>query len=367
MLLPEAVSEGLSTFQAPDVEDLLNGGGRAELLPVVAAGEFRLDVPADGRAVVVDSAPLSIGAVPADVAKSRPSPSTVFVTMVDSNKAEELGLVGFGFQMEAAAAGTSVEVAIDYSKFRDLYGGDFAGRLRLVRFPACVLTDPKNPDCSKATVIDEASNDTARSVFTAIAEVDSATANPGPAVAAVGTDSTPAPAGSVPAATDGPPSAVADQPVPSTTVAAVPAIATSTTSATLTASATTATAPSAASSVSERVVPSHGFGRGYRSGSGGGVIGLTSQFSSALGSFSATQLSSAASWSVGLSMGSFDWSYPVPVPPTGYGAAPSVSMSYSSASVDGAVSDENTQGGLLGLGWSLNAGGFIERSYPSLS
>lgn len=363
MLLPEAVSEGLSTLQAPDVEDLLKGGARAELLPVVEAGEFRLDVPADGRALVVASAPLSIGAVPADVAKSRPSPSTIFVTMVDSKKAEELGLVGFGFQMEAAAAGTSVEVAIDYSKFRDLYGSDFVGRLRLVRFPACVLTDPKNPDCSTATVIDEASNDVARSVLTAITEVDSATGSPGPAVAAVGTDSTPAPAGSVPAATGGPPSAAAGEPATATAVTTVPAIATSTTS--TIASTTSTAAPTAASAASERAVSSHGFGRGYRSGSGGGVIGLTSQFSSALGSFSATPLSSAASWSVGLSMGSFDWSYPVPVPPTGYGAAPSVSMSYSSSSVDGAVSDENTQGGFLGLGWSLNAGGFIERSYKT--
>ncbi len=62
-------------------------------------------------------------------------------------------------------------------------------------------------------------------------------------------------------------------------------------------------------------------------------------------------------------MGAFNYSYPIPVPPSGFGAAPSVGFSYSSGAVDGVVSDENTQGGYLGLGWNLDASGFIERSY----
>ncbi len=61
-------------------------------------------------------------------------------------------------------------------------------------------------------------------------------------------------------------------------------------------------------------------------------------------------------------MGSFDWSYPVPMPPSGFGAAPSVGFTYSSSAVDGVVLDENNQG-LLGAGWSLASGGFIERTY----
>lgn len=102
-----------------------------------------------------------------------------------------------------------------------------------------------------------------------------------------------------------------------------------------------------------------------RAASGAGsVYGLSAGYSSVLGSYNATPIASSSSWSVGLQQGSFDWSYDVPMPPTGFGAAPSVSMSYSS-SVDGIVSDENTQAGMLGGGWNLNAGGFIERSYKS--
>ncbi len=53
------------------------------------------------------------------------------------------------------------------------------------------------------------------------------------------------------------------------------------------------------------------------------------------------------------------------MPPTGFGSAPSVGFGYSSLAIDGITPDQNTQGGPLGLGWNLDAGGFIERSYKS--
>lgn len=108
---------------------------------------------------------------------------------------------------------------------------------------------------------------------------------------------------------------------------------------------------------------------GLRAGSGSGTVyyGLTAGFSSNWGSFAATPLGSAASWSVGLQTGSFDWSYPIAVVPTGWGAAPSVGVTYSSSAVDGVVSDQNTQSTMLGHGWNVAAGGFIERSYRTCS
>lgn len=39
-----------------------------------------------------------------------------------------------------------------------------------------------------------------------------------------------------------------------------------------------------------------------------------------------------------------------------------MSVSYSAAAIDGLTSDQNTQGGVLGPGWSV-AEGFIERGY----
>ena len=109
-----------------------------------------------------------------------------------------------------------------------------------------------------------------------------------------------------------------------------------------------------------------GAGVVLRSG-GGGVTsyGLGAGFSSTWGSYEATSLTSGAEWSVGLQSGSFDWSYPVPVAPTGFGDSPSVSVGYSSSSVDGLTSDENIQSSDLGFGWSIGAGGFIERSFRS--
>lgn len=105
-----------------------------------------------------------------------------------------------------------------------------------------------------------------------------------------------------------------------------------------------------------------------RSGSGSGTIyyGLTAGFSSDWGSYAATPLSAHAGWSVGMQAGSFDWSYPIPMVPTGWGAVPGVSLSYSSSAVDGVTSDENTQSA-LGHGWGVNAGGYIERSYRTCS
>ena len=108
-----------------------------------------------------------------------------------------------------------------------------------------------------------------------------------------------------------------------------------------------------------------GTAKAYRawkaSGSGGSTYGLTAGYSSSFGSYTATPLSNAGSWSAGLQSGSFDWSYSVPTVPVGFGSAPAVSLGSSSGAVDGVTSDSNTQPGTLGHGWDLSAGGYIER------
>ena len=126
--------------------DLLAKDLGAQQLPSVVANSVTLAVPTerDGPARV-DGVPLSIGRLAAgDDRMPVRSPDAVKVTLVDSETAAGLGLIGFGFQLGAAADDTSVEVVVDFSSFESVYGADFAGRLRLVRFPACVLTDPKN-------------------------------------------------------------------------------------------------------------------------------------------------------------------------------------------------------------------------------
>ncbi|MFB9905575.1 RHS repeat-associated core domain-containing protein [Allokutzneria oryzae] len=82
------------------------------------------------------------------------------------------------------------------------------------------------------------------------------------------------------------------------------------------------------------------------------------------GSYSATSLSSSATWQVSAQNGDFSWSYPLRVPPAPGGLTPDLGLSYSSSAVDGLTSATNTQSSWVGDGWSMWPG-FIERSYRS--
>jgi RHS repeat-associated protein len=52
----------------------------------------------------------------------------------------------------AGAKAEPVKVEVDYSGFRDAYGGDWANRLRLAVLPECALTSPDKSDCQAAPV-----------------------------------------------------------------------------------------------------------------------------------------------------------------------------------------------------------------------
>lgn len=99
----------------------------------------------------------------------------------------------------------------------------------------------------------------------------------------------------------------------------------------------------------------------------GAVFGLFAQVSGSAGDLGASPLSPSASWSHGGSSGGFGWSYPLGLPELGLApqVSPGLGVSYQSQRVDGMTSVTSSQAGSLGLGWSLDAGGFIERSYRS--
>jgi RHS repeat-associated protein len=92
------------------------------------------------------------------------------------------------------------------------------------------------------------------------------------------------------------------------------------------------------------------------------VLAAVAGASGSNGDFTATSLSPSGSWSAGGSAGDFTWSYPITVPPSAAGAAPSLSLDYSSSSVDGRTAQTNNQFGMIGEGFSL-ADNYIERSY----
>ena len=91
-------------------------------------------------------------------------------------------------------------------------------------------------------------------------------------------------------------------------------------------------------------------------------VALAASASGASGDFGATPLSASSTWSAGGSTGGFSWSYPVRVPPGIAGPQPSVSLSYSSASVDGRSAATNNQPSWVGEGFEYSPG-FIERRY----
>ncbi|MGW4649904.1 ricin-type beta-trefoil lectin domain protein [Kitasatospora sp. NPDC004289] len=92
------------------------------------------------------------------------------------------------------------------------------------------------------------------------------------------------------------------------------------------------------------------------------VLAAVATPSGGAGDYTATPLSSSQAWTAGSASGSFTYSYPVQVPPALGGAAPAVSLSYDSASVDGKTSATNSQASWVGDGWEYSPG-FIERTY----
>ena len=85
--------------------------------------------------------------------ENRRTPSAAVGNVIGSERAHALGLFAMGVTLEDASPSAEarpgvepvIEVEFDYDEFRSAFGGNFAERLQLVRFPACVLTNPADP------------------------------------------------------------------------------------------------------------------------------------------------------------------------------------------------------------------------------
>jgi RHS repeat-associated protein len=94
------------------------------------------------------------------------------------------------------------------------------------------------------------------------------------------------------------------------------------------------------------------------------VLAAAAGPSGSSGDFTASTLAPSGTWSAGGSSGDFTWSYPIAVPPPAAGSAPSVSLDYNSATVDGETAQTNNQTSMVGEGFSLDQN-YIERSYTN--
>jgi hypothetical protein len=99
---------------------------------------------------------LTAGGLPVSVHHStgtKAASGTVNVQVLGRKAATAAGVKGVLLSASATNSGNA-EVSIDYSAFASAYGGDWAGRLRLVTLPACALTTPEKAACRIQTPLD---------------------------------------------------------------------------------------------------------------------------------------------------------------------------------------------------------------------
>jgi len=236
-------------------------------------------------------------------------------------------------------------VSVDYSAFRDLYGGDFGGRLLLAKVTDCDLT-LATTSCTQAPVPVAGTNDSVNGKLTAVV-----TAEPDP-------DAVSLPLPSVV------PSVVPSLPPLPSVVPGVPPVGGLTTKS-LDAAPIQSAPVHAVKPVVVKPAVTRPLAVAVQNGSGNGYV-IVSSVGSAAGNYGASSVAGSQSWSAGGSSGSFGYSYPLSVPPGIAGAAPSLGLSYDSGSIDGRSGATNTQASWAGLGWDLGTA-FIERSYQSCS
>ncbi|MEV6196677.1 polymorphic toxin-type HINT domain-containing protein [Streptomyces sp. NPDC051920] len=309
------VSKHLATLQADIPKDVLTAPSGTITPPSNLTGSVTFGsttTPASARTAAtteqtalspVASTPVSLGQAP-----EQPTPTGTWqVTIPDRTSPVSQGVDGAVVVVQAPATGSvPVSIKLDYSKFQNLYGADWASRLRFVQFPDCYLDTPDDEACQAYEEL-ETTNDTASKSLTA-------TVDP----AADGTV-TPASATSPSAKTSG-----VAQASYRTSTAAVPAAA----------------------------------------GASTAVVGAMDSGAAESSSFKATPLASDGKWEAGGSSGAFTWSYPLTVPAPPAGPAPKISFDYNSQTVDGRTAVSSGQASWIGEGWDYDPG-HIERRYRS--
>ncbi|WP_242439048.1 ricin-type beta-trefoil lectin domain protein [Streptomyces sp. CB00455] len=132
-------------------------------VPVQPPAEYepsKITPPAGGSASVALSGdqlvqagtlPVSIGkASPTEANPTPPAPSGTWSVAVETRIATEAANVdGALIKVTPPVDGvTPVDIQLDYQKFEDLYGTEWATRLVLKQLPECFLTTPELPECS---------------------------------------------------------------------------------------------------------------------------------------------------------------------------------------------------------------------------
>ncbi|WP_434588958.1 RHS repeat-associated core domain-containing protein [Streptomyces sp. A5-4] len=98
----------------------------------------------------VSLAPPSVG----KGAKRVPTAASVTVRVLDQRAAQKLGVKGLVLTATGPKGGGSAQLGIKYAAFASAYGGDWAGRLQVLRLPDCALSDPTKAKCRTRAPLD---------------------------------------------------------------------------------------------------------------------------------------------------------------------------------------------------------------------
>ncbi|MFD9260906.1 hypothetical protein ACFVZQ_20845, partial [Streptomyces sp. NPDC059538] len=149
-------------------------GGEALLEPgspvaarAQAAAPARSDV--GGLPVAIRSTATAVPFTRAGASAAPAAPANVKVSVKNQTHAEKAGINGVLMAVEPGAGAPSpgtVELAVDYSAFAGAFGANFASRMRVVQYPACVLTTPEKGECQTGTPVDSG-NDVKNKTLTA--------------------------------------------------------------------------------------------------------------------------------------------------------------------------------------------------------
>ncbi|MFD4538885.1 polymorphic toxin-type HINT domain-containing protein [Streptomyces bauhiniae] len=128
-----------------------------------------------GKAAKAENLPITAKAT-ADKKGAR----SVQVSLLSRKVAQAAGVDGVLFTVartDGAATKGAARVTLDYSDFAGAFGGDYASRLRIAQYPACVLTTPHKKHCSTPTYL-QSSNNAARQTVTATVQAAGDTSGP---------------------------------------------------------------------------------------------------------------------------------------------------------------------------------------------
>ncbi|MFE5676933.1 polymorphic toxin-type HINT domain-containing protein [Streptomyces erythrochromogenes] len=174
--LPELQKEDEAKLNEAAAEALKTWDGKVVTPPEAFVGKHQKapDPAVASQALPAEAAkPVQIGALPVSIGKAEGTSTapvgtwTAAITEREDTVAADVDGAIITITPPADAS-TPVDVQLDYTKFRDLYGAEWASRLQLRQLPTCFLNSPEDPKCSESTDIPSTNDPSARTVTATI-------------------------------------------------------------------------------------------------------------------------------------------------------------------------------------------------------